>query len=316
MAMNDDEPSNLDQWIDARLSALREPAAFQPDASRAGVRLDERRFAARRSRRLWTVAGIVAALLASLTLPWPRATAQRLWDRLTVRRVEIVQVSRKDLPSTIMRAFELNDVRRDKPIAVHDADEAERVAGFHVHLASASVLHETPQLEVVKTEVEETPPVKTADLRQALATAGVFDLEVPNAWEGARVRVEGGPAVTAGYKQAQVYITESSSFKLTTPPGFPVGRFMEMAFRIVGRSPAEARNFGAQFPTNPAWLLVFPGHDTVEEVPLRSGRAILAGGEGGMCFFWNTPDRIYVLGAVKANRDLATAIANSINAQP
>ena len=320
MARNgDDETGGPDdaRRIEARLGALREPPAFQPDAARGRARVDERRKAAvRRARQTWTIVAVVAALLGSLALPAPRAAAQRLWDLLTVRRVEVVQVSRKDLPADIMNAFELHDVRRDKEIEVPDVAVAERLTRFRIHLPPANVLSETPRLVVTTTQIEETPPVDTSGLRRALTTAGVNDLDVPEAWEGARVRAEAGPLVSAQYAGAELSLTEAAAFRLMTPPGFPVGRFMEMGFRIVGRPPAQARNFGAQFVTNPAWFLVFPSHDTVQEVPLQSGRAILAtGGEGFMCFFWNTTDRIYVLGG-KSNKDLAVAIANAINAQP
>jgi hypothetical protein len=55
-------------------------------------------------------------------------------------------------------------------------------------------------------------------------------------------------------------------------------------------------------------MLVFPAHDTVREMPLKSGRAVSAGG----CFFWNTPDRLFVIGAQNMDPDARVAVANSV----
>ena len=62
---------------------------------------------------------------------------------------------------------------------------------------------------------------------------------------------------------------------------------------------------------NPAWMLVFPGHDTVREMDVRSGHAVAAGGQG-LCFSWSTPDRIFILGAQKMDPEFGVAVANSV----
>jgi hypothetical protein len=66
-----------------------------------------------------------------------------------------------------------------------------------------------------------------------------------------------------------------------------------------------------KFIANPAWMLVFPGHDTVREVSWKGGRAVAAGGQG-MCFFWSTRDRIFIIGAQKMDPDFGVAVANSL----
>jgi hypothetical protein len=112
--------------------------------------------------------------------------------------------------------------------------------------------------------------------------------------------------------KARLELSQAPPFKLMTPAGFPVGRFMEIAYRVFGKNAVEARDLSRKFVANPAWLLVFPGHDTVREVPVRSGDAVAASGSGGMCFFWHTSDRIFVIGAGKMNEELGVAIANSM----
>jgi hypothetical protein len=66
-----------------------------------------------------------------------------------------------------------------------------------------------------------------------------------------------------------------------------------------------------KFVVNPAWMLVFPGHDTVREVSWKGGRAVAAGGRS-MCFFWSTPDRLFIIGAAKMDPDFGVEIANSV----
>ena len=102
---------------------------------------------------------------------------------------------------------------------------------------------------------------------------------------------------------------------MNTPPGFQFGRFMEMAFRVFGRSAHDARMLGAKFEANPALVLHFPERAPVRDVTLRSGHGIIVGDVDGtepICFFWNTPDRIYIVTASNVSEQRLTAIADSI----
>ena len=84
------------------LGTLGTPGGFQPDAAGARIRLRERDAAvAKRTSRASTAAVLAAVGLTMLALPWPRAAAQRLWDRLSLGRVEVVQISRNDLPESV-----------------------------------------------------------------------------------------------------------------------------------------------------------------------------------------------------------------------
>jgi hypothetical protein len=313
MANRIDGSNDDRQFVEERLKTLERSDDFHPDVVRARARLrgrDEMR--TWWIRRAWTTAAVAAAGLVLLALPWPRAAAQRLWDRLTLGRVEVVQVTRRDLPESVTALFDWQESRRDEPIVVHDLAEAERVAGFRPKLPAPDVLNGTPEMSVVRKSVFTIAAIHTADIERALAAAGVSDLKVPKEWEGATLTAEVGPAVNIEYKDAMVELTESPPFKLTTPPGFPVARFMEIAYRIFGKGAAEARDLSLKFEANPAWMLVFPAHDTVREVPLRAGHGIAAGGRDGMCFFWNTDDRIYIISAAQMNEALGMAVANSI----
>jgi hypothetical protein len=302
MATNKD--INDSRWVDERLRSLESPP-LEPVHVAARGRLRERDAAARRSLRVWTTAAaIVVGILALAALPWPRAAAQRLWDRLSLGRVEVVQVAHEEA----VKPFEMKE-EGDEPIPVRDAAEAERVAGFHPMLPPADVVPGMPKLSVVKRHVMSST-VKVADLERALSAAGVTGVRVPKEWDGATMRVERGPVVNADYEEAKAGLSQSPPFRLITPPGFPVGQFMEVAYRLFGKSATDARDLSRKFVENPAWLLVVP-HTTIHEVNWKGGRAVAAGG-GGMCFFWNTSDRIFVIGAEKMNPDFGVAVANSV----
>ena len=112
-----------------------------------------------------------------------------------------------------------------------------------------------------------------------------------------------------------VEIMQSAPFRLNTPPGFRFGHFMEIAFRVFGRGAAEAKALGDKFAANPALVMHFPERGAVRDVPLRSGRGVYVGdaeGSDGICFFWNTADRIYIVSAASMTEPQAAALANSM----
>jgi hypothetical protein len=311
--MANDNDSNESRWVEERMGSLDAPGGFQPDVAGARIRLRKREAAAAtRARRAWTAGVIAAAGLAVLALPWPRAAAQRLWDRLTLGRVEIVQVSRKDLPESVTAVFTMEDRNPPMPEAVRDLADAERVAGFRPSLPPPGVLGGTPQLSVVRSVAFTTLPLRTAAIERALAAAGISDLTVPREWEGTTLTAEGGPLVVAAYHDANVEVMQSPPFRMTTPSGFRFDRFMEIAFRVFGRSAHDARTLAKEIAANPALVMHFPEHHQVREVSLRSGRGVIVGDDDGFCFFWNTPDRIYIVAAATMTEAQAVALANSI----
>lgn len=104
MATNDhpDEPD----WVDERLKALETRGEFQADASQGWTTLQTRqRAAARRARRGWTATGIMAIGVVLFALPWPRAMAQRLLDRLMPDRIAVIQIDRQNLPESAVATF-------------------------------------------------------------------------------------------------------------------------------------------------------------------------------------------------------------------
>jgi len=310
MANNSDR--NDRDWVDERLETLKTADAPQPDVVQARAKLRAREGApAPRSRSMWLLAAAAACLMLAV-LPWPRALAQQLWDRLVLGRIAIVQVDSEGVSEDVASVFTMDSAPYEQE-NVADAAAAERIAGFRPLLPPDGILKGKAALSIVKRSVLATRPLKTADIERALARAGVTDIAVPKEWEGLTLTAEAGPVVVADYDGVQ--IMQSAPFQMNTPQGFQFGRFMEMAFRVFGRSADEAKVLGAKFEANPALVLHFPEHEPVRDVALRSGTGIIVGdlsSDDLICFFWNTPDRIYIVSATNVSERTLVTLADSI----
>lgn len=311
--MANDNDAKESRWVDQRLEVLNDTAELQPNLARARARLHARQSAAApRGRALWF--GVAAsACFILLALPWPRALAQQLWERLLLGRIAVVQVDSEDLSEDITAMFIMEPGHFDQE-PVPNVTEAERIAGFRPLLPPAGVLKGMPALAVVKRVTLATKPLNTRDMQRALAGAGAADITVPKEWDGLTLTAEAGPVVVAAYDDVE--IMQSAAFRMNTPPGFRFGRFMEMAFRVFGRSADEAKTLGAKFEANPALVVHFPERAPVRDVALRSGHGIIVGdlaGDDPICFFWNTPERIYIVTASHVSERTLVLLADSIH---
>jgi hypothetical protein len=303
-------------WVDERVDALA-PRDFDPNVAAAWARLGNRDDRPRAGRLLFRVGVGVAACIVVLMLPWPRAAAQRLWDRLTVGRVEVVSVERTDVPESVMAFFQMEERGEADPEMVTGVADAARVAGFAPLLPAPGVLSGAPSLSVVREMKLSTAPIDVAQLRALLARLNASELAVPAEWEGASLTVEGGPVVVADYPDAGIQVMQAGPVNMTMPPGFELSRFMEIAFRVFGRNAADARRLGSSVAANPPLLMVLtPGHHSnVREMAFPQGTGILVGDadEGeGMCLFLNVPGRMFFISARELTEARALALAQSL----
>ncbi len=310
--MGNDNDSNVQPSVDECLRSLEPGAEFDPDLSAARARLRERHGGSRRrAPRASRLVAFGAVGVLILSLPWTRAFAQRLWDRLTVSRVEIVQITGRDVPDEVAAMFTFDDREHIEPVAVADVTHASRVAGFIPALPAPSVVPGHPRLGVMLTERMSSRPVDVPRLRAALRTAGLGDVRVPDAWDTARLTVEGGPAIVASYDEASLSVIQARPFRMNVPPAIPLEEFMQLGFRLFGRDPQAARTLAREIVANPAVVFHFPEHHRVREVRLRAGRGIVVGDEEGICFFWSTPDRLFIVSAPPMSDEELVALADS-----
>jgi hypothetical protein len=311
--MANDKNSQNDFSVDDSLRSLEPSAEFEPDLNAARARLRERqstsRSPARRMARL-VLAG--AALVVVLLLPWTRAVAQRLWDRLTVSRIEIVQITGRELSDDVAAMFSFEDRESIAPTPVSSIAEASKLAGFLPALPAPDVLRGKPGLAVLLTGRMSSQPVDVAKLRDAVRSAGLPALTVPEGWHGARLTVEGGPAVIASYPDAGIEVIQSRPFGMNVPAAVPFEEFMRLGFRLFGRSEDDAKTLAREIAANPAVVFHFPKHHRVHEVRLKAGRGVVVTDYEGICFFWNTPDRLFIVSAPRMSDGDLVRLADSV----
>lgn len=305
--------NNKATWVEERLAALEPPREWAPDPVAARVRLRSRDEKVR--RRTWTWAAVTAVLAVGiLALPAPRALAERLWQQLSLRHVEVLRVNFDDLPEglTSLRAWSSNDPVTQ--VVASSREEARDRAGYDPRLPAEAA--GVPTLTVVSS-MSAALTMHTGELRQALAQAGVSDIRIPDDWDGARVRVRVSPMVIAAY--GGLSLVQITPPTLETPPGFDTSKLLEAALRILRTSPADAKAWAQRFAAAPGLLLAVPREEAglVETVELRAGRGLLIEDRDKrkarerLTVVWNSTDRIYALSG-DGSRERLIAIANSV----
>src|SRR5688572_26700 len=162
---NNSDPNDRD-WVDERLDTLKTADESEPDIERARAKLHARQSGpAPRSRGVWLLAAAAACLVLA-ALPWPRALAQQVWDRLLLGRIAVVQVDSEGVSEEIASVF-IMEPRPTTQDPVADEAAAERIAGFRPLLPPDGILKGKPTLSIVKRSVLATRPLKTADIERA-----------------------------------------------------------------------------------------------------------------------------------------------------
>lgn len=312
MANNTETDGNAPNWIDDRLAALGAPDDFRPDAA-AGRRHLDRRMNRAKTRGGGYLMLAAAAAVTVVALPWPRTLAQELWARFTADRIEVLESDRVDVPESVAATFAMTPQGMDVE-HVKDEAEATRITGIVPKLPPRDVAAPIGLAIVRPTELR-TEPLDVAAIRRALASAHVDDLTVPDDWQGTTIVAESGYAIVAQYDDME--ITQSLPLRMQAPARVQFGRFMELAFRVFGRDATEAKALGEKFQANPALVLHFPERAPVQDVPLRNGDkgifvGVPDGSDGGICFFWKTDDRIFIVSADKLSLERAVTLADSV----
>ena len=276
MANHDDDRNG---WVDERLRSLMGVVQYA-NGRRPGPCATARAAGSNGTllcRHTWTLAA-AAVVLAILSLPWPRAAAQRLLDRLTLGHIEVIDTARTDLPESVTDALVMKPQPWEEE-SVRDLDEARRIVVFRPSLPPSHVLAGTPRLSVIRKATLATAPLKVAEIEHALAIAGVRDVTFPKEWEGTTLSAEGGPAVLADYGDIQVI--QSRPFRLTTAAGFPFGRFMELTFRVLADPRTRRVVSVSNWPRIRRSSCIFRA-SAVRDVPLRTGSACSSAIRTGM----------------------------------
>ena len=295
------------QWVKARLDAVA--PAWNPDTEGARRRAHASDFAPSTWLPYGKALAAVAGLVAVLLLPPVRPLAQELWYRLTVSRIDVVQLDLSRMPLD-------THVRTDGAhVSVATLDEASARAGFVPTLPSADLVPDVPVLTVTS-RIDVTQQLRAADLRRALDRVGASDLDIPAAWDGAELQVSVGPLVIAEYEG--LYIVQATPIRLQVPTAISLADVAEVMFRAAGSSWWEARALGEAYAASPAWLFDVPEDEqaTVEAVPMWNGSTAFVIGEttddGGnqTTVLVSSPSRLVAV--TSASRETSLRVAEAI----
>jgi hypothetical protein len=229
---------------------------------------------------------------------------------VTLKRFEVLRVDRADierLPESLRGVFADPSPSAE---AVATADEAAARAGFTPRLPKS-----TDKLEFGVTDsFKGQATIHIDELNAALRNANASDIAIPREWDGVEITIQQGSGILTDY--GGFFITQAPPLTLTAPSGFPLDRFMEAIFRILGVNAMEASKLREKFAANPAAF--FPIGTRYEmdihEVRLNSGSGMLlqnADRIGELAFAWSTTDRSYFITG-QLTEAKVIEIANSI----
>ncbi len=227
-----------------------------------------------------------------------------------VKQFEVLRVNSDELrrlPNS-MRSLFVDPV--PDGVLVDSLEEAAKRVGFTARLLSGK----TPARIFVTNAANEEATINVAALTSALREAKAENVSVPPEWDGVTIRLQQRPGVLVDY--GDFYVAQSASSTLSVPTGFPLAQSLEVLFRIMGMSVAEARTLREKFAANPfAFLPIAKRFDMdIRQVPMKSGPGLLlqnADKGGELAFMWTIGDRSYFLTGL-VTEDQAIAFANSL----
>jgi len=229
---------------------------------------------------------------------------------LTLKRFEVIRVTSDDmrrLPNS-MRTIFVDPV--PDGVQVDNIEEAAKRAGFTPRVLKGKAPKRVFITNVVNSEVT----INVEALAAALRDAKLQDITVPADWDGVNLELQQAPGILIDY--GDFYIAQGPPRTLTTPPGFAIGKCLEVMFRLMGISTPDAGVLRDSFAANAStYLPIAPRFDMdIRQVSLPSGSGLLlqnADKGGELAFMWSTGDRSYFLTGLVAE-DEVIALAKTL----
>ncbi|HKE85387.1 MAG TPA: hypothetical protein VKB50_16610 [Vicinamibacterales bacterium] len=298
----------IEQWVNRRMITA-DPSATWPDLAAGWTDL-ERRIATRPRGRLIWAACAVAACVAMLAQPAPRAVAQRYWDQVVLGRIQVLIA---DYDGAAVSVFSPEMQHPPEARAVPSREAASNAAGFSPRVPTGDVFTAPPTYSV--TDVASARlRLRTPAIRYLAAQSGASASEVPDSWNGVVLEVRVGPVIIADYDGT--LLLQSLPFQLIKPVDFDLALFYRLAFRSLGMSERDAGLLGGDLGLSPALLMFMPKEDRelLHEFKTRTGTGMMIAevyGPGKTVAIWSGRDRVYALfGPV--SRDFVISVANAI----
>ncbi|MCC7161258.1 MAG: hypothetical protein IT331_02095 [Anaerolineae bacterium] len=291
-----------------------------------------RRRLARYTPALIAAALIVAAVLV-MSLPPTRALAQDFLNLFRVKRFATISIDPQriqELEGLQLDAEKLlsrNNARvvePKKPVEVASVQEASERAGFSVAVPATVPNGAALQVLVEDAGLAEFT-ANTRELDELLKLVGVTDVQLPPQLDGAQIKVSKPAAVMLQYTshEGKFSVIQSPSPQVELPAGVELRQLGEIALRVLGLSPDQARDFAAKMDWNTTLLIPIPadaaqvrqvhvnGADALMLISNGSGQNPRGGRSGDTLILWAKDGMVYGLSGNSNSADLLE-IANSV----
>ena len=304
-----------------KMDSTAPPLDWEPDAALATMAFNARVARARRTQRR-QFAGLVAlACCAMLALfPVVRTSAQRLWDRLIVGRVEVVRVDFDALSPELAGLLPRPLERPSEPVVASSIADAAARAHFSPRLPDLAPSNQAPRLSVTSS-TNYVAVINAGALGAALRKVGGNGVETLRRWDGGTIRWDTAPILSAEFDGFTLVQTVPAV--VSVPAGFDIRAYAEAFFRAAGLSRDDAGHVAERASNAPPLFLGMPIHRraAVRDVQLKGVAATAveivspAGRPAAVILIWSDADRIYLLTVLgePATLERAIQIASSVH---
>jgi hypothetical protein len=229
---------------------------------------------------------------------------------VALKKFEVVRVNpsgMETLPESLRPIFADPTPGAD---AIDTVEEAAVRTGFTPRLPKSE---SKPEFGVIP-PIHGEATINVNELNAALRNAQATDVVLPQDWNNVKITIQQAAGILADY--GNFLLTQAPPLTITAPAGFPLDRFMEIVFRIVGMSAPDARALREKFATNPMVFFPIPPRFEMDihETRLNSGSGMIlqnADKIGDLAFAWSSADRSYFITGHLTEAQ-ALEIANSL----
>lgn len=265
-------------------------------------------------RGLLAFAPAAAAVLALVLLPEVRAGAQAFLELFRVRNFVAVNVDAERLKALdrdgvnplSMVGEHVSTSPPEPPLGFDDPARAFLAAGYGSNLPASlpDGIHADSAVVIGAREGELR--IEARKLNELLTTLGIHDVAIPPALDGSRIGMRTPRAVAVRYDDDKgrpvARLVQAPHPELSLPAGLERAKLAEIALRVAGLGPDEARRFADRIDWNSTILVPVPtGECTFREVEVKGRKALLIeskareGGKQGRVLLWSDDERVYAL---------------------
>lgn len=281
-------------------------------------------FLATRVRALAVVSAAVLAVGSVFVVPGVSASAQDFLSLFRVKRIAVVQFDPARFDQSQLKQLDPKTLFASDPVvtrrpgqgqSVGTVSEASKSVGFPVRLPpnprGMSLASLTVEGESAASFVPDVNKINAA-----LQLAGVSDVKVPAALDGATVSISVPKAVRAEYKSdtgGGLTFVQLHSPEVQLPDGVKLAELGEIGLRVIGMPPADAARFARSIDWNTTLVLPVPtSFANYREVTVRGAKGVLVSEAQQLrgntaphaMLMWSEGDVLYAMSSSLSENDL------------